>query len=162
MATCTVALAAHCGTIQRMSARALRRLAFAVLAAALATGCDEGPGPAPSAAPLDGGDGRIEWQAQLACADCEAIDTRLVLERDGPTRDYVLTETYLADDGSARFVERGHWQRDDALLRLQGEGGGQRVFALLPDGRLEPRDGHGRRFAPRAGDFLVPVAAGGP
>ena len=159
MATCTVALALRHN--RRMRAFPFRWPAVAVLAAGLAA-CG-GQAPAPSAmAPMDGGDGRIEWQAQLPCADCEAIDTRLVLARDGDSRDYVLTETFIAGDGDARFVEHGHWQREDALLRLRGDGGGERVFALLPDGRLEPRDGHGRRFALREGDYLLPVAAGGP
>ncbi|MEJ7747301.1 MAG: hypothetical protein WKF61_11280, partial [Luteimonas sp.] len=66
--------------------------------------------------------------------------------------------TFLAADGGDRFVEQGLWRRDDALIRLQTANDGLRVFALLPDGRLEPRDRRGRRFAPRQGDALLPVA----
>lgn len=117
-------------------------------------GCDRGAAPAAPALPADG---RIQWQGLLACADCDGIQTGLVLVRSGELRNYTLTETYLARDGGARFVEGGHWQRDRELLRLRGDAGGIRVFALLPDGRLQPRDGHGREFRPRQGDFLAPV-----
>lgn len=142
-----------------LSARALPACAW-LLSAALA-GCGGPSSTNPQATTglpqLDGGDGRIEWHGELACADCDAIDTRLVLQRGGEVRDYTLTETYLAADDSARFVEHGRWQRDDALLQLLGDGGGMRVYALLPDGRLQPRDGRGRRFPQREDDFLVPV-----
>lgn len=138
-------------------------MASAVLAlAVLVTGCDggrdAGRNPSPAAAQLDA-DGRIEWQAVLACADCDGIETALVLNRSGDQRDYTLTETFLADDGGDRFVEQGMWLREDELIRLQSAGKGLRVFALLPDGRLEPRDHRGRRFAPRPGDALMPVSA---
>lgn len=145
-------------------AASLRRvLAAAVLAfAGMATGCDGGGDAvgnrSPAAAQLEM-DGRIEWQAVLACADCDGIETALVLNRSGDQRDYTLTETFLADDGGDRFVEQGRWLREDELIRLQSTGKGLRVFALLPDGRLEPRDHRGRRFAPRPGDALMPVAA---
>ncbi|MDQ3039790.1 MAG: copper resistance protein NlpE N-terminal domain-containing protein [Pseudomonadota bacterium] len=134
-------------------------LALTVLGAA---GCDGGRDAAgnrsPAAAQLEE-DGRIEWQAVLACADCDGIQTALVLNRSGDQRDYTLTETFLADDGGDRFVEQGLWLREDELVRLQSAGNGLRVFALLPDGRLEPRDHRGRRFAPRPGDALMPVSA---
>jgi len=133
-----------------------------VLGLLLAAGCDGGRDGAgnrsPAAAQLEA-DGRIEWQAVLACADCDGIDTALVLNRAGDQRDYTLTETFLADDGGDRFVEQGLWLREDELIRLQSARNGQRVFALLPDGRLEPRDHRGRRFAPRPGDALLPVSA---
>ena len=141
-----------------------KRLALAVLAPALlvAAGCDGGRDAAgnrsPAAAQLDA-DGRIEWQALLACADCEGIETALVLNRSGDQRDYTLTETFLADDGEDRFVEQGVWLREAELIHLRSAGNGLRVFALLPDGRLEPRDHRGRRFAPRPGDALMPVSA---
>ncbi|HVR81569.1 MAG TPA: copper resistance protein NlpE N-terminal domain-containing protein [Luteimonas sp.] len=124
-----------------------------LLALSLA-GCGRGAAPAAPALPADG---RIEWQGLLACADCDGIQTRLVLLRSGELRNYTLTETYLAEDNGARFVEGGHWQRDRDLLRLRGDTGDTRVFALLPDGRLQPRDRHGREFRPREGDFLAPV-----
>jgi hypothetical protein len=74
-------------------------------------------------------------------------------------RHYTLTEVYQAGDGGARFVENGRWRQERALLRLQGDAGGQRAYALLPDGRLQPRDRHGRALPTGNGDFLVPVTA---
>ena len=127
----------------------------------IAVGCDsrnDAPGGrAPTVGPLQS-DGRIEWQAVLACADCDGIETALVLNQAGEQRDYSLTETFLATDGGDRFVEQGRWQRDGELIRLETAKDGLRVFALLPDGRLEPRDRQGRRFAAREGDVLLPVS----
>lgn len=137
------------------------RLGSTLLAVVLAAGCDQVTvdrgNRSPAAAQLEI-DGRIEWQAVLACADCDGIETALVLNRAGDQHDYSLTETFLAADGGDRFVEQGQWQRDADLIRLHTANEGLRVFALLPDGRLEPRDRRGRRFAPRDGDALVPVA----
>ena len=125
--------------------------------AALA-GCHRAPAPTPAAT---GDAWSIEWQGERACADCDAIATRLVLREAARDRRYELTETYSADGVDARFAERGRWGRHAALLRLQGDGGSRRWYALLPDGRLSPRDAHG---APVAGDdaLLVPVAGTGP
>jgi len=142
------------------------RTSLIALAVLLAAGCNDGDngrgGASPAAAQLEN-DGRIEWQAVLACADCDGIETALVLNRAGDQRDYTLTETFIANDGGDRFVEQGLWQREEGFIRLQTANEGVRVFALLPDGRLEPRDRRGRRFARRQGDALVPVAmSGGP
>lgn len=118
-----------------------------------------GAAPAAALPPFDG-DGRIGWQGMLACADCDGIDTTLALSRSGERREYLLVETYLAQDGDARFVEQGRWrQQGDALIRLQAADGGERVYALQADGRLQPRDGHGRRFAQRQDDYLTPMTA---
>ncbi len=129
---------------------------------ALLSGC-QGPvadgGTAPVLPPISGEAGRIEWQGLLACADCRAIDTRLQLQRDGDNRDYLLTEVFMAQDGAARFVERGQWQQQSDLLRLQGVDGGRRVYVLLRDGRLQQRDWHGRPLSRRDDDYLQPVEA---
>jgi copper homeostasis protein (lipoprotein) len=122
-------------------------------------GCERG---IPPAVPAGAGkmlpaDGRIEWQGVLPCADCDGIQTQLSLLRHGDSRSYVLTETYLAEDGDTRFVDGGQWQRDGDLLRLRGDAGGIHVYALLADGRLQPRDAQGRAFNTRDGDFLEPV-----
>ncbi|MEO6064232.1 MAG: copper resistance protein NlpE N-terminal domain-containing protein [Lysobacterales bacterium] len=137
------------------------RMASITLALLLVAGCGHRDGAddgSPAAAQLEA-DGRIGWQAVLACADCEGIETALVLSRAGDQRDYTLSETFLADDGGDRFVEQGIWIREDELIRLQSASHGLRVFALLSDGRLEPRDHRGRRFAPRPDDALLPVSA---
>ena len=141
---------------------ASRAISACVLALLLAlSGCERGV-PAASAPPLpqiERGDGRIAWHGALACADCEAIQTQLVLERAGDVRSYTLTETFLAADGGARFAEAGRWQRAGDLIRMQGDAGSVRAYALLPDGSLQPRDPRGRRFPRREGDVLSPVTA---
>ena len=134
--------------------------AWPLLALALcAAGCGRDQGPAPPVlAQLERGDGRVAWAGMQPCADCEAIDTRLVLARDGGRRRFVLTETYLAEP-PVRFVSNGGWERDGGLLRLEAENGARLRYALLDDGRLQPRDLRGRRLPGNDGDgMLVPVA----
>lgn len=141
-----------------MLARAPVLLIAALL---LGTACQQPPGagtPHP-VVPLERVDGRIEWQGLSSCADCDGIQTSLVLQRAGNERRFSLAETYLAEDG-ARFIETGQWRSGQGLLELQGDGGARRVYAVLPDGRLQPRDTRGHRYADRQGDFLVPVTAG--
>lgn len=143
---------------------ALRGWPTLLAGASLAAGLAACSAPSPPSAgdlhakqPLAQGDGRIEWRGSLACADCDGIQTQLVLQRTGRASDYRLTETYLAAGQGDRFVEHGRWRRDADLLRLQGDGGSRRTFALLADGRLQPRDGHGMALTPREDDFLEPV-----
>lgn len=116
-------------------------------------------GTAPPLPQIERGNGRIAWQGALACADCEAIQTQLVLERTGDVRGYTLTETFFAADGGTRFVEAGRWQRAGDLIRMQGDTGSVRAYALLSDGSLQPRDPRGRRFPARHGDVLLPMTA---
>jgi hypothetical protein len=141
---------------------ALRRASSCCLVALLVlAGCDRGA-PSAAAPPLpqiERGDGRIAWAGALACADCEMIETQLVLERTGDVRSYTLIETFMAADGGARFAEAGRWQRAGDLIRMQGDAGSVRAYALLPDGSLQPRDPRGRRFPDREGDVLLPVTA---
>ena len=134
--------------------------AWPLLALALcAAGCGRDAGPAPPVlAPLERGDGRVAWGGMQPCADCEAIDTRLVLARDAGERRFVLTEVYLAEP-PMRFVSSGRWQRDGDLLQLEAEDGARLRYALLDDGRLQPRDLRGRRLPGGDGDgVLLPVA----
>lgn len=134
-------------------------LLSAALLAACGRDAPQSGASTPAQPPFDG-DGRIGWQGVLACADCDGIDTSLALNRTGEQRDYLLIETYLTRDGGERFVEQGRWrQQGDALIRLQAVDGGVRVYALQSDGRLQPRDGRGRHFAQRDGDYLMPVTA---
>jgi len=135
--------------------------AIAMLVGLLA-GCQRTPTPdAARMLPADGGRS-IEWQGRRACADCAGIATRLVLEQGDGRQEYVLTETYLADGGDARFAEHGRWRRMAMRLELQGDGGSRRAFALLPDGRLQPSDGHGAPLSMDEDALLVPVAGTAP
>ncbi|MEP6634519.1 MAG: copper resistance protein NlpE N-terminal domain-containing protein [Luteimonas sp.] len=131
---------------------------FAAVLACL-TACDANAPLAPPLPQIERGDGRIAWQGALACADCDGIDTQLVLERAGNVRSYALTETFRSTDGGAQFAESGRWQRVGDLIRMQGDGGSLRAYALMPDGSLQPRDPRGRRFPDREGDVLLPVTA---
>ena len=154
---------ATCTTLRHNRAMP-RSLPASILLLCIALAACDAPTPASRAprlqAPaLDAGGGRIQWQGRLPCADCDAIDTQLLLLRNGAARNYTLTEVYQAGDGGARFVEKGQWRQERALLRLQDGAGSRRAYALLPDGRLQPRDWHGRPLSPGADDFLVPVTA---
>lgn len=138
------------------------RLLSLLIAGCLIAACDQSRAPGDATLPqIADGEGRVEWRGMLACADCDGIETLLVLERQGDTHRYDLVETFLAEPDGARFVESGQWQLDDGSLQLQGERGATRHYALLPDGRLQPRDGGGRPFR-RRGDFLVPADAYAP
>lgn len=136
------------------------RVVPVLLAAAWLTACGRGGDAPPPAMPLAQGDGAVGWRGLLDCADCDGIETSLALSRAGERRDYLLVETYLTEDGGERFIDRGIWRTQEAgLIRLRSEDGGERVFAVFADGRLQPRDGRGRRFAGRDDDFLAPIAA---
>lgn len=141
--------------------RLLRWLPLLASACLLAA-CDQAPAPADAALPgIEQGDGRVEWRGMLPCADCDGIETLLVLERRGEAHRYDLVETFLAEEGGARFVDSGQWRMEGVRLSLEGEGGAARHYALLPDGRLQPRDARDRAFRLR-GDFLVPADAYAP
>lgn len=136
-----------------------------ILLAALAlAACDEAPqgtpGAGSSSPPFVDASAQQAWQGLLACADCDGIDTRLVLERGGAPR-YELQETFLADGGGERFREQGRWRREGRWLRLQADEGGQRVYAIEADGQLSMRDGESSG-APGAGRVLAPVTPHSP
>jgi copper homeostasis protein (lipoprotein) len=135
-----------------------RLILGACLVCVCATACRDATPPAtPSATtPAEPGD-QIEWQGLRACADCNGIQTDLVLERGGDKQRYTLTETYVTGRGSTQFVERGRWLQDSHLLRLEGDGASRHVYALLPDGRLQARDSHGRRLPVATSQDLLPV-----
>lgn len=137
------------------------RLAWPVVLLVVA-GCHRAPSSdAPRMLPSGSGTS-IEWQGRRACADCAGIATRLVLEQGGGRQEYELTETFMSSGGETRFAEHGRWRRQAALLELQGDAGSRRAYALLPDGRLQPSDGHGEPLSMDEDTLLVPVAGIGP
>ena len=99
-------------------------------------------------------DADLQWRGLLGCVDCDGIQTLLSLHQGGTGREFHLTEIYIAHDQGARFDDQGHWQRQADLLRLKGDNGSLRVYALLPDGRLQPRDGHGAVLSAASDDTL--------
>ncbi len=99
-------------------------------------------------------DADLQWRGLLGCADCDGIQTRLLLHHSSTGREFHLTEIYLARDQGARFDDHGHWQRQADLLELKGDSGSLRVYALLSDGRLQPRDGHGAALSPETDEAL--------
>jgi copper homeostasis protein (lipoprotein) len=134
-----------------------------VLAMTLAlAACDRAAdAPAPAApdattvAPADADAGATEdnfertWLGVLPCADCDGIQTRLLLVREGSEQSYELQETYLGADGEAVFDQKGSWTRESddeerSLYRLDPATPGGRRFELRPDGALELLDGAGR------------------
>ena len=136
------------------------RLRLALLLLASLAACDAQRDAAPPVlAPVEQGDGRIEWSGMQPCADCEGIDTTLVLVRNGGAQNFTFSETYLAER-AARFVASGRWEREGELLRLQADDGARLSYAVLADGRLQPRDARGRRLSTNDGDgLLMPVAS---
>ncbi|TKS52923.1 copper resistance protein NlpE [Luteimonas yindakuii] len=99
---------------------------------------------------------QMEWQGLQGCADCEAIDTVLVLSRDGGQQRFEMVETYLLQGGGEPFADAGAWQYEDSLIRLQGDEGSMRTYALLGDGRLQSRQANGSRE--RRAHELQPVS----
>ena len=96
------------------------------------------------AVPATSEDTERTWAGLLPCADCQGIDTRLVLRTEDGKRNYLLTETYLGGTGKTSFNRAGTW------TELQYKTGGDaRVtyvldpdkaaehYALQPDGALE-------------------------
>lgn len=123
---------------------------------ALAACQRQSPPPDATAVQLpSGAHDSLQWRGTRPCVDCRDIQVQLVLFR-GHGDTYALTETYRTPTRAARFVERGRWQREGARLQLRGDRGSLRRYALLADGRLQPRDLRGGAWP--AGDTLQPVA----
>ena len=141
-----------------------RTLPLLLLAATFAlAGCDRDAAPATdgpdaSAAPDATADARAEaddfertWLGVLPCADCDGIQTRLQLQRDGDAQTYDLEETYLGADGEAVFTQAGQWVRedgDDGAFRLDPDSPASRRYALRPDGSLDQLDRRGEPLQP--------------
>jgi copper homeostasis protein (lipoprotein) len=91
------------------------------------------------------------WLGVLPCADCDGIQTRLVLRGENGTRRYQLEETYLGADGDNVFQQEGEWTEettqlegvDTTVYRLDPQGP-SRWFWVQPDGGLEMLEAEGR------------------
>ena len=139
-------------------------LLLAALAAFALAGCDRDSAPADRAAdaPVEADAGEAgtapaaddfdrTWLGVLPCADCDGIQTRLQLRRDGGRQTYALEETYLGADGEAVFTQAGQWLRedgDDGAFRLDPDSPASRRYALRPDGSLDQLDRRGEPLQP--------------
>ena len=147
-----------------------RTLPLLLLAATFAlAGCDRDAAPATdgpdaSAGPDATADARAEaddfertWLGVLPCADCDGIQTRLQLQRDGDAQTYDLEETYLGADGEAVFTQAGKWVQEDGdgvSVHLDPDTPGGRRYALRADGSLDLLDSHGAPLEP-AGHYRL-------
>jgi copper homeostasis protein (lipoprotein) len=142
--------------------RTLRLLALLGLAALALAGCGRSSEPDSAAAPAERAAGAAPldedfertWLGVLPCADCDGIQTRLVLRGEDGARRYLLEETYLGVEGDNAFVQEGEWTEetlslegvDTPVYRLDPQGPASRWFWVQPDGGLEMLEGRGRTF----------------
>lgn len=142
--------------------RYLRTFALLAFAAGALAGCGREPAPdPPSGSAGDGAeppalaeDFERTWLGVLPCADCDGIQTRLVLRGEDGARRYLLEEIYLGVEGDNAFVQEGEWTEDTVTLegvdtpvyRLDPQGPASRWFWIQPDGGLEMLEGPGRSF----------------
>ena len=142
--------------------RTLRMIALPFLLAAALAGCGREPAQDPPAqaradrgdAPALAEDFERTWLGVLPCADCDGIQTRLVLRGEDGARRYLLEETYLGVEGDNAFVQEGAWTEETVALegvdtpvyRLDPDGPASRWFWIQPDGGLEMMEGPGRSF----------------
>ncbi|MEO5628480.1 MAG: copper resistance protein NlpE N-terminal domain-containing protein [Thermomonas sp.] len=126
--------------------------------AMLLTACGMAPPPAapdPTAPISSSG---MEFRGERACVDCVRIDAWLRLEHDGKSQRYRLVEEYRGEGGDRRFEDAGEWLSKGELLRLRSQdGGGERVYARLADGRLQARGVRGQVLAAAVDDVMIPV-----
>lgn len=99
----------------------------------------------------------MEFRGQRGCADCAGIEAWLTLEERGGQRQYRLVELYRGADRERRFEDQGRWQSSGDMLRLQSSAGGERVYLVLPDNRLQANDSRGGPLPAAADELLVPV-----
>src|SRR5688572_3045806 len=100
--------------------RLLRILCFSGLLALAACGRetppDAGAGSdragAPESTTTPAEDFERTWLGVLPCADCDGIQTRLVLRGEDGKRRYLLEETYLGAEGDNTFVQEGEWTEE--------------------------------------------------
>lgn len=126
-----------------------------ILLALFVAGCGREPGAAEEAAapkatlaPLPE-DFQGEWRGLLPCADCEGIDTALLLQRHAGQGRFELVERYLGGPAAGEYRSEGEWREQpcesggEAGLCLWLDGPGLRWFRHA-DGSLTAIDGEGR------------------
>ncbi|HLS83696.1 MAG TPA: copper resistance protein NlpE [Arenimonas sp.] len=81
-----------------------------------------------------------QWFGVLPCSDCDGIQTRLRLQRDGEDRHFELEERYLGGPAAPSFRQQGQWrelERDGRRLYLLDPDGAGLRLQLREDGSLE-------------------------
>lgn len=140
----------------------LRKLpSFSFLASlALLAACDNAGSPGAFGTPPVASTSGVtmEFRGERACVDCRGIEAWLRLEQRGTDRRYTLVEVYRGNGGERRFEDAGQWLASGDLLRLRSGEGGERVYALLPDNRLQAVDTRGRRQPALADEVMVPTS----
>jgi len=99
----------------------------------------------------------MEFRGARPCVDCQGIEAWLRLEQRGADRRYTLVEIYRANGNPRKFEDAGSWASSGDLLRLRSAEGGERVYALLPDNRLQAVDTRGRPLSALEDEVLVPT-----
>lgn len=99
----------------------------------------------------------MEFRGRRPCVDCVGIEAWLRLVQDGEDRRYTMVERYLDAGGERRFEEQGEWIADGDVLRLQGDDGGLRVYARMPDHGLQARASDGGPLAAASDDVMTPT-----
>ena len=125
----------------------------------LLAGCNNAGSPGAFGTPPVGNaaGGVMEFRGQRGCADCQGIKGSLTLEQRGDERRYQLVEVYRGVDRELRFEDQGEWQSSGDLLRLKSTDGGQRVYRLLSDNRLQAADSRGRPLPAIAEEIMIPI-----
>lgn len=136
------------------------RLFTGLFASLVLAGCDNAKSPGAFDTPpvADASGNALEFRGLRACVDCEGIEALLRLEQRGDAKHYTLVEVYRADGGERRFEDEGQWHSSGDLLRLQSGAGGERVYAVLADNRLQAVDSRGQPLAAAADDVMVPTS----
>jgi hypothetical protein len=163
-ATCTVGVPVNPSMNAWMHNAGMDRIFLALCAVLVLAACQPQVPPPPAAPALPppaafdlDAERQLVWQARLPCADCDAIDTTLSLQREGDAARYELREAFVDGARGEQYAESGEWSRDGVLVRLHADGGGLRVYAIERDGRLSPRGRDGQRLERGDARFLAPV-----
>ncbi|MDQ3159549.1 MAG: copper resistance protein NlpE [Pseudomonadota bacterium] len=133
------------------------RLLHATLLTLLLSACESGPSQHGPDQEVETASTGIEFRGERACVDCVGIRTWLRLEAEGEAQSYRLVEEYFGHDGVRRFDDHGNWVSKNEILRLRSIEGGERVYARLPDGRLQARGSRGEVLPAVEGDVMTPV-----
>jgi len=150
-------------------ARPLRAPAALLALAGLgAAACAPAPAPATSrpagavgAAAPDSSRTSLDWPGRytgvVPCADCEGIETTLVLRDD---QRYALTTRYLGEQDTGRTLEgRFDWDEAGGTIALAGVAGGPSRYRV-GENRLDQLDLEGRRITGPLADRYVLLKAG--